>query len=86
LVSYILRNYPNASLKKRDKQRIFSEEQKIAIWERANKKCQFVGCDEEFPNFRDADADHIIMWNKNGETTVENGRLYCKKHNRGRKE
>jgi hypothetical protein len=85
LMSYILKKYPTANFKKRDSKRNFSIEQKIAIWERANKKCQAIGCNEEFPNFRDADADHIIMWNKNGETTVENGRLLCKKHNRGRK-
>ncbi len=86
LMSYILKKYPTAKFKNRDSKRIFSIEQKIAIWERADKKCQFPNCSDEFPNFKDADADHIIMWNKNGETTVENGRLLCKKHNRGRKE
>lgn len=85
LMSYILKKYSAANFKKRDNKRNFSVEQKISIWERANKKCQAPGCSEEFPDFRDADADHIIMWNKNGETTVENGRLLCKKHNRGRK-
>lgn len=86
IMSFILRKYPFALPKQRDRKRTFTIEQKIAIWERAKRKCEWEGCVKEFPNPRIADADHIIMWEKGGPTTVENGRLLCKEHNRGRKD
>ncbi len=85
-MSFILRKFPLAKQKHRDSKRNFTIEQKIAIWERANKKWQWIGCNKEFPNPRIADADHIVMWDKGGQTNVENGRLLCQEHNRGRKE
>lgn len=86
LMSFVLRKYPSARPKNRDSKRVFTIEQKIAIWERANRKCEWVGCNKEFPNPRLADADHIVFWDKGGPTTIENGRLLCQEHNRGRKD
>ena len=85
LMSFILRKYPSAAL--RDRQRLFTDEQKIAIWDRAGRRCEFVDvsdarCAEEFLNFRDADADHIVRWSDGGPTSLENGRLLCHAHNR----
>lgn len=85
LMSFILQKYPTAKPKIKSRKRLFTIEQKIAIWERANGKCETKGCNEEFDNPRKADADHIVMWKDGGETTVANGRLLCQKHNRGRK-
>jgi len=85
LMNYILRTYPSLVLK--DARRNFTEEQKIAIWDRAEGQCEWVDekgvrCKESFPNFREGDADHIIKWAIGGPTTVENGRLLCVPHNR----
>ncbi|GAA4735964.1 GmrSD restriction endonuclease domain-containing protein [Flavisolibacter ginsenosidimutans] len=90
LLSFFLKEIPTAMPKDRDR-RNFSVEQKIAIWEKAKHQCEFkddkdVRCAEIFTNFKDADADHIIKWSNNGPTTVENGRLLCQRHNRGRKD
>jgi hypothetical protein len=85
LMSHILRRHPAAAL--RDRQRLFTEEQKIAIWDRALGRCEWLEnegerCALEFPDFRAADADHIVRWIDGGPTSVENGRLLCAAHNR----
>jgi hypothetical protein len=85
LMSFILKSFPKIKARKKGSKRLFTIEQKIAIWENANGKCQAESCEEKFEHPRLADADHIMMWKDGGETTIENGRLLCKKHNRGRK-
>jgi hypothetical protein len=89
LTSFILREHP--TLAPRDLRRAFTEQQKIAIWDRANGRCEWIEedgnrCQETFANFRDADADHIMKWADGGPTTVENGRLLCQFHNRSRRD
>lgn len=89
LASFILRLFP--SLTPKDSRRNFTEQQKIAIWDRARGRCEWTDdngtrCEETFSNFRDADADHIIRWNDGGPTAVENGRLLCQHHNRSRRD
>jgi hypothetical protein len=88
-MSYVFKAYPKLALK--DKTRSFTEEQKIAIWERAAKRCEFTDqednrCEVVFSNFRTSDADHVVRWVDGGATSLENGRLLCQPHNRGRKE
>ena len=72
----------------RDTQRLFTIQQKIAIWELANHQCEYENngkrCNKLFDDPRAADADHIVRWDQNGKTTVSNGRLLCQQHNRGR--
>lgn len=84
LMSFILRKYQGMRLK--DKTRAFSEEQKIAIWDRAGKQCEQDGggvrCSVVFANFREADADHVVRWTDGGATSLSNGRLLCQAHNR----
>ncbi len=86
LTSFILRRFPTMAPK--DTNRTFTDEQKIAIWDRADRQCEYVTdgvrCSERFANFREADADHIVRWIEGGNTTLENGRLLCQAHNRGR--
>jgi len=87
LMSFILRAHQG--IVPRDPRRAFSEAERIAIWDRADGQCEFIEaggerCPETFANFRDADADHIVRWIEGGPTTVENGRLLCQPHNRGR--
>jgi hypothetical protein len=85
LMSFILQKYPSMTPKNAGR-RLFTEEQKIAIWDRADRQCEWVDdngrCGERFPNFREADADHFFKWSEGGTTTVENGRLLCRTHNR----
>jgi hypothetical protein len=87
-VSFVLNKYQTLVLKKRDKKRLFSIEQKIAIWERANHQCEYKDgnrrCKEKLVHPRDGDADHVVLWKDGGETTLKNGRLLCRKHNRSR--
>ena len=91
LVSFILGESPGAKVKARDNQRVFSMEQKIAIWERAKRQCEWRDpktgkrCGKKFDHPRKAEADHTVMWKDNGPTSVENGRLLCVQHNRARK-
>jgi len=88
LTTHLLNFFPDATPKQRDR-RTFTDEQKVAIWERAGHQCEYVAeserCSEEFPNFREADADHIVKWDDNGPTSISNGRLLCQTHNRGRR-
>lgn len=89
LMSYILRKFPNLIPKDRTR-RNFTEAQKIAIWDRAERQCEWLEedgqrCQERFANFRDAEADHIVKWKDGGPTSIENGRLLCTRHNRARR-
>jgi len=85
LMSYILQKHPSLRSKNEDR-RLFTEQQKIAVWDRADRQCEWMDdngrCGERFPNFREADADHFVLWSEGGATTVENGRLLCRTHNR----
>jgi len=88
LMTFLLQRFDQAAPKQRAR-RAFSVAQKIAIWERAEHRCEWVEesgqrCRESFADFRSADADHIVKWAQNGQTTVANGRLLCQRHNRGR--
>lgn len=91
LFSYYLREYSAyIKPKKRDSKRAFTMEEKIAIWEKAERQCEWVDengirCEDTFLHPREADADHIVKWKDNGETTISNGRLLCVNHNRSRK-
>jgi hypothetical protein len=88
LMSYILRHHPSLVPKDR-RQRAFTDGQKIAIWNRAGMQCEWKShgkrCAVRFVDFREADADHIVKWKDGGPTSINNGRLLCKHHNRARK-
>lgn len=85
LMSWILGRHPGFAMK--DPKRTFSKAQKLAIFLRANRQCEWIAggdrCEVIFGDFRDLDADHIVRWSQGGPTNVENGRLLCVKHNRG---
>lgn len=86
IMSFVLARHPG--WKRRDGRRSFTRDQKVAIWSRAERQCQWIDaatgarCSEKFPDFALADADHIVLWSNGGPTTMENGRLLCQRHNR----
>jgi hypothetical protein len=83
-MSWLLKRHSSVALK--DPNRAFSREQKLAIFLRADRQCEWKDederCEIKFEDFRDLDADHIVKWSEGGPTTVENGRLLCVNHNR----
>lgn len=87
MMSFLLQRFDAATPRRRDR-RSFTTAQKLAIWERAGHRCEWQDagrrCRERFADFEMADADHIIRWTDRGPTTVANGRLLCRAHNRGR--
>lgn len=77
----------NPDIKHTDPQRLFTEAQRIMIYRRDKGLCQQClaeGLSEEDArvSWEDFEADHIVPYCTGGETTVENGQLLCKKHNR----
>lgn len=59
-----------------DEQRIFTDEQKLAIFRRDGGRCQMCGKKLEFGNSH-THYHHIDPYIKGGETEVENGLLVC---------
>ncbi|MBI4323904.1 MAG: DUF262 domain-containing protein [Chloroflexi bacterium] len=76
---------PDSSLIRLDSRRMFSEEQKKEIWQRAGGKCEFPGCGETVDD-QDFEYDHFpIPHRDGGPTEVSNGRLvHFSCHQRGR--
>ena len=67
---------PNIELK--DDQRIFTHEQRMAIYRRDTGGCQLkIHCHGERCDWDNWHADHIIPWSRGGKTTVENGQVAC---------
>jgi len=84
---YALDNSSNLILK--DSDRIFSEYERIKIYRKDKGLCQMcldVGKSEKeaFVSWKDYDADHIKPHSLGGETSIENGRVLCRYHNRSR--
>lgn len=67
---------PDIQLK--DDQRLFSHEQRLAIFRRdkgfcqAKLKCEGIKCEWDA-----WEADHVLPWSKGGETVVSNGQVAC---------
>ena len=84
LMGFVLGRVPDAE--PRDSKRGFTVDQKVAIWDRADGQCEWEDdgerCTQVFPDFREADADHVVRWSNAGPTSLSNGRLLCPKHNR----
>lgn len=76
LFRLFLEYIPNLELK--DNIRIFSSEQRLAIYRKNDGVCQVhLKCNGQKCDWDNWQADHIIAWSKGGKTTVENGQVAC---------
>jgi hypothetical protein len=65
-------------IKLKDKLRLFTYEQRLAIYRRDNGICQLkLKCEGIKCDWDNWEADHKIPHSKGGETTVENGQVAC---------
>lgn len=62
----------------RDSTRVFTHNQRIAIWRRDNEICQ--ECRKKIP-FSEMEADHIIPHSRGGQTSIDNGQALCRQCN-----
>lgn len=77
---YLLRKFFEAvpDIEQKDDQRLFSHEQRLAIFRRdggacqVKRKCNGVKCEWDAWH-----ADHRAPWSQGGRTTVENGQVAC---------
>lgn len=80
------RNHPMLG---KDDRRAFDEAERIAIYRRDDGLCQ-ICLEEGKPEtearvpWREFDADHVRPHSRGGVTAVDNGRVLCRYHNRGR--
>jgi hypothetical protein len=67
----------------KDDNRLFTQEQRLAIFRRDNECCQLkIKCDGRKCDWDHWEADHKIPWSKGGKTTVENGQVACPECNK----
>ena len=64
-----------------DPQRQFDRGMKLALYRRANGKCEVCGTEIRF---NQAEADHAFAWSRGGPTTLENAQLLCVSCNRSK--
>jgi hypothetical protein len=77
---YLLRKFFEAvpDIELMDKQRLFSHEQRLAIFRRDGGLCQLrLKCKGTKCEWDMWEADHKIVWSQGGKTTVENGQVAC---------
>jgi hypothetical protein len=79
----------NLEIKEKDKQRAFSELDRIIIYRRDKGMCQQCLRDGKPENevkvsWSDYQADHVLPHSKGGQTIIENGELLCSYHNQSK--
>lgn len=80
LVRRFLKANPEVELK--DTTRAFTQEERWALWQRADRKCE--NCRIELPELELMDADHIVPHIDGGPTSLANARSLCASCNRSR--
>ena len=76
LMRKFFETYPEIELK--DDQRLFTNEQRIAIFRRDKSICQVrLACDGIKCEWGKWHADHKVAWANGGKTTVANGQVAC---------
>lgn len=67
-----------SDIQPKDNQRLFSHEQRLAIFRRDQGLCRVkVKCDGVKCEWDAWEADHIVAWSKGGKTTVANRQVAC---------
>lgn len=75
--------YPD--IEPKDEVRVFSHEQRMAIFRRGGGVCQIAShCDGEKLSWGEWHADHIVPHSKGGKTVVSNGQIACAACNLGK--
>ena len=77
---YLLRKFFEVvpDIEPKDGQRLFSHEQRLAIFRRDSGNCQVrLKCNGEKCDWDAWEADHKISWSQGGKTIVENGQVAC---------
>jgi hypothetical protein len=64
-----------------DPDRYFDHYEKTVIYRRDNGICQQPGCGKRV-EWKDFEADHVRAWVRGGQTTIEQGQVLCRLHNR----
>jgi hypothetical protein len=76
LLRLFLESHPNLPLK--DDQRLFTHDQRMAIFRSDNGTCQVrLKCSGLKCTWDNWEADHKTPWSLGGKTTVENGQVAC---------
>lgn len=76
LLGRLLDRIPDLTLK--DDQRIFTHDQRLAIYRRDNGVCQVkLRCEGVKCEWDHWKADHVVAWSKGGPTTVANRQVAC---------
>ena len=81
---FLLRKFFEAvpDIEQKDNQRLFSHEQRLAIFRRDNCICQVrLKCEGLKCEWDAWQADHRTPWSQGGKTTVENGQVACQECN-----
>jgi len=76
LSSYLLNN---PTIIKKDNRRVFDYYEKLAIWQKADGRCERCG---RKTNFEEGEADHKIPYSRGGKTSIDNGQWLCRNCNR----
>ncbi len=72
----LLEQHPD--LPRKDNQRAFTRDQRLAIFRRDSGTCQLkIKCDGAKLSWDDWHCDHIVPWTSGGQTTVSNGHVSC---------
>lgn len=77
---FLLRKFFEAvpDIEQKDNQRVFSHEQRLAIYRRDQGMCQVrIKCTGVKCDWDAWEADHRVAWSVGGKTTVENGQVAC---------
>lgn len=77
---YLLRSFLAAvpDLERKDNQRSFTHEQRLAIYRRDKGQCRIrLKCEGAKCEWDNWAADHVVPWARGGKTTVANGQVGC---------
>lgn len=69
-----------SSIPRRDPKRVFSSEERAAMYYRDGGTCQESGCGKSV-KFTEFHSDHVVAWTHGGATTLANSQVLCAAHN-----